>query len=333
MRILLIAILAGAALWSGYWLIGARGLEMAYRDWLAARAAEGWVANYSQVTTAGFPNRFDTTIADLELADPDTGVAWTAPFFQILSLSYRPTHVIAVAPERMILASPFERIEIETAEMRGSVVVEPGSDLVLDRSAFVLRDMRLTSSQGWTAHLAEGRFATRQAPLVAEAHEIGFEATGVAPAAPLLRRLDPARVLPEVIDTLKIDATMGFDRPWDRFAIEDARPDITFLELNELRADWGRLALRAAGDLTVDATGIPEGRITVKATNWREMLDIAVAAGLLPEGLKDTAESGLALLAALNGPPETLDVPLEFRNGRVRLGPIPLGDAPRLVLR
>jgi hypothetical protein len=73
-------------------------MESALPGWLDARAAEGWIAEYESDAHRGFPNRFDTTITGLDLADPETGVAWSAPFFQILSLSYQPNHVIAVFP-------------------------------------------------------------------------------------------------------------------------------------------------------------------------------------------------------------------------------------------
>lgn len=71
----------------------------------------------------------------------------------------------------------------------------------------------------------------------------------------------------------------------------------------------------------------------MKATNWREMLELAVGAGLIPEGLAPTVERGLEVLAGMSGSPETLDAPLSFRNGYVAFGPIPLGPAPRFVLR
>jgi hypothetical protein len=37
-----------------------------------------------------------------------------------------------------------------------------------------------------------------------------------------------------------------------------------------------------------------------------------------------------ALLAAQTGDPEDLDLPLVFANGRMSLGPLPLGPAPRM---
>lgn len=333
MRKLLVVVLALAAIWAGYWLVGARGMERALAGWLDARAAEGWVAEYQSVDTQGFPNRFDTTIAGLELADPATGVAWSAPFFQILTLSYRPNHVIAVWPSEQTVASPYERIAVESDRMRGSVVFEPDTALTLERSTIELAGVTLTSTAGWTAALETGQISTRQTPALEHHHDIFFEAGDLRPAEPVRAALDPAGVLPEVIETMRIDMTAGFDGPWDRFAIEDARPAVTFLDLREVRARWGEMDLRASGELEVDAEGVPEGRITVRAENWRQMLEVARSSGLVPEALMPTVARGLELLAGMSGTPETLDAPLDFRNGRVAFGPIPLGPAPRIRLR
>ena len=333
MRILLGVILVATAAWAGYWFIGSTAAERGLRGWLDARGAEGWVANYSDVSTIGFPNRFDTTITDLELADPATGIAWTAPFFQIFALSYRPNHIIAIWPDTHVFATPLERIEMQNSSIQASVVFEPGTSLVLNRSTFVIEGLTLTSNAGWTAEVPEGRLATRQTPARLNFHDIGFEATDLRPADPLLAQLDPTGLLPDRVETLKLDVTLGFDAPWDRFAIEDARPGITAVEINVVKAQWGIMERWAAGDLTVDAQGVPEGKITVKAKNWRDMLQVGVSAGWVPESLVPTIEGGFGLLASLSGDPKTLDAPLTFENGKVFFGPISLGPAPRLVLR
>ena len=87
------------------------------------------------------------------------------------------------------------------------------------------------------------------------------------------------------------------------------------------------------GEVTVDAQGYPEGEVTVKARNWRDILRMAVASGTLPDAFAGTLEDGLGLISQMSGNPKTLDIPLNFRNGKVRLGPVPLGDAPVLRLR
>jgi hypothetical protein len=63
------------------------------------------------------------------------------------------------------------------------------------------------------------------------------------------------------------------------------------------------------------------------------MIAVAQAAGALPESLAPTVEKSLGLLARMNGNRKTLDIPLNFSGGRVRLGPIPLGPAPVLRLQ
>ena len=83
-----------SALWGGYWFIGSAGFEKGLAAWFDERRSAGWVADYSDIKTRGFPNRFDTTISDLELADTRAGLAWSAPFFQIFTLSYRPNHIV-----------------------------------------------------------------------------------------------------------------------------------------------------------------------------------------------------------------------------------------------
>ena len=72
----------------------------------------------------------------------------------------------------------------------------------------------------------------------------------------------------------------------------------------------------------------------VTARNWRQMLDLAVAAGAVPEGMAQTVERGLALASGLpgaGGDEETVSLPLSLRDGQVFFGPIPLGPAPRFA--
>ena len=60
---------------------------------------------------------------------------------------------------------------------------------------------------------------------------------------------------------------------------------------------------------------------------------LSVAAGALSPGLAGALTDGLSLLSQLSGNPNTLDIPLGFRGGRVMLGPVPIGPAPVVRLR
>jgi len=333
MRKIAVLVFTAAFLWGGYWFIGSRAVENGLATWLSDRQNDGWVAEYSKLNTIGFPSRFDTLITDLELADPRTGVAWSTQRLEIFALSYRPNHIIVSLPESQTLASPYERITITNDTIRGSVVFEPDTLLALERSSFELDNVALTSDLGWSTKIKTGRFATRQTVAAINTHDISFEASGVTPSKSLKRSLDPAGLLPNEFETLTINSTMAFDAPWDRLAIEQARPQIQTLDLKDLRAKWGDLEFRAAGELQVNAAGVPTGTITIKAVNWQDMLQIAVGAGLIPTQMAPTVERALAFLAGMSGNPKTLDAPLAFKNGSITLGPIPLGPAPLLIIR
>ena len=109
--------------------------------------------------------------------------------------------------------------------------------------------------------------------------------------------------------------------------------ELTAIDLDDLSARWGQITFRAAGDLAVDASGVPTGRITVKAVEWRKLLEMAVGTGLVAETFRPALERALGLMASLEGNPDTLDAPLTFEKGFIALGPIPLGPAPRIVIR
>jgi hypothetical protein len=331
-RALTVAVLVAAVGWSAYWFVGARLLDRGVEAWLEDRRVEGWVAEAAETRVRGFPNRFDLTLTEPQFADPETDLAWAAPFFQVLMLSYRPSHVIAVWPGTQTVSTPFERIEVTSDDFRGSLRLDALSSLALEDATFVAEGVGLAAGSGWQAGLGTGRLAMRRVPATEATYEVGVEALDLEPAEAARRGVDRAGALPETIETLRLDAEVAFTAPWDRAAIEVARPQPTAIDLRELRATWGRLDFRAAGELAVAPDGVPTGEIAVKAVNWREMLAVGVASGSVPESLAEPLERGLSALAGASGSPDTLDVSLTFRDGRVFYGFVPLGPAPRLRL-
>ena len=332
MRIVVWVIGIMVVAWTGYWFVTANLIERGAETWFDQRRDEGWQADYTGLNTRGFPYRFDTVLSDVALADPGTGVVWSAPELEIASLAYRPNHIIALFPETQTLASPFDTVTITSADMRASARLG-GSRLELVESTAEMADVIMGSTAGWELTLDRGLLATRNAGPAENTYDIFFEATDLRPSDALRLGVDPQNRLPDTFETLKLDATVGFDAPWDRFAIERARPQPTDIILKDFTATWGQLELRAVGELTMDGEGTPAGRITVKATNWREMIAIGEALGTIPPNMVSMLTRGLELLASISGPSNTIDIPVSFDSGFMSVGPIPIGPAPKIRLR
>lgn len=332
MKWLLGITVAAALAWCAYWFIGAAALERGLTAWFEDRRAEGWQAEWSELTVRGFPNRFDTELTDPAFADPDTGLAWQAPFFQLLALSYQPNKVIAVFPNSQTILTPLGRTQLDSSRMRGSLHLGAAARMPLRSAVFVADAPEFTAGEA-RLRAQTLRLAMRETEDAELTYDLGLEALTLAPPVALKRRLDPGDLLPPALETLRLDAVIRFDREWDLRALEERRPQPTAITLNEARAAWGPLGLRATGAVDIDAQGRATGEITVKATNWREILSLAERSGLVPQSVIPLLETGLQAIAGLSGPDSSIDVPLGFRDGQMRLGFLALGPAPRFVLR
>ena len=68
----------------------------------------------------------------------------------------------------------------------------------------------------------------------------------------------------------------------------------------------------------------------MRAVEWRKLVEMAVASGVLPLEAAGPLERALELMTSGR---DTLDATLGLRGGMVRLGVIPIAPAPRLVIR
>ena len=329
----LLAIIVIAALgWSGYWWFNASVRRDAVETWFAERQADGWVAEYGDLRITGFPNRVDTILTDVELADPDSGWSWTAPRFELLTLSYQPFEIIAVWPGQHQVASPFERVSIEGDVLRASLAVSANGAFELKRSRIEGRDVQIGSTSGWTVDIPTLAIAT-EVPEGADdsrTHRFGLTMEDFGLSSDLRRQIDRAGILPARVSRVHVDATGRFLDPVSLRTLEEDPPALDALSVEDVTAVWGQLDLRAQGAVEADARGLAVGNLDLRARNWREMLDIAVANGVIDANAAQAAAFGLGLLAMAGGDENTLNAPLTFRDGQTRLGPLAIGQAPRL---
>lgn len=332
MKRLLFVIIAAAALYAGYWFIGSNGATAGFERWFEERRAEGWVAEVEDINTRGFPSRFDTTLTNISLADPDTGVAYSAPFLQIFALSYKPEHLIAVWPNAQTIGSPYGNAKITSDDMRASLIVKKNASLALEKSNFVAENLSIALDSGEVFGASKALVAVEQTPAVQNSYHFGLELKDVILPQPTGLRLEVG-LLPKALEYARGDVTASFDAPWDLKALQSARPQPRSVDVKLIEAKWGQLELRLAGAFDVDEQGRADGKITIKAQNWRDILALSAASGALPSQLVRPIEQGLSLLSGLSGNRSTLDLPLDLDNGQMKLGPIPLGPAPLFRLR
>ncbi|MEZ5714284.1 MAG: DUF2125 domain-containing protein [Paracoccaceae bacterium] len=324
MKRLLVVILIAGALWSGYWLVAQRGARAGVEAWFAALRADGWQAQYDGFAVRGFPNRIDTHFTAPVLADPGAGLHWEAPWFQLAALSYKPNHLIAVWPPSQRLITPAGAFDIESGDMRASLVMDPAPGLPFLRSNFVARDVGVTGPGGRLAlqglQLAAGRLDGEGDGTL---YRLALNADGLAPPAAL--RGDR----PATLDLARIDLTVGFDRRWEMTGLDRPLPQPRRIELTRAEAKWGDLNLKVEGALDIHGDGFAFGDLTITLDRPDKVLELLRRSGVIGQGQLDAAEGWLGPVQSEG--PQTLT--LGFRGPKLMLGPIVLGPAPLFRLR
>lgn len=327
MRRLTILVLALAAIYSGYWFIGAAAVERTATAQIAQMRLDGWTLDYESLNTRGYPSRFDTTVTTFNVIPPSGDLAWQAPFVQVLSLSYKPNEVILALADRQDLTLGGVPMTLTSDGLRASALVATNTDLDLTRFTVEVGQMRADSSAGTVFSLSNALVALRAAKDAPLLYAAFADINDLALPVSLRQILDPAGNFPAILSQMTIDASITTDRKLDRNVISDPRrPQIDAFKLNGMTLAWGPLSLRGKGEVTIDRSGIPTGQFTLEAQNWREMVQMAVNAGLIEQGVSETLENMGTILA---GGSNSLSLPVSFQNGLMLVGPVPVGPAPR----
>ena len=332
-RLIGVLAVAGVA-WVGWWLIGARAQEEALEAWLAGRAAAGWQADYAALDVTGFPDSFDRRVEDLVLTNPEQGWSLRAPWLASSSPTFGINAFTVTAPPAFTFAVPGDRIAVGSAANRLELTVKPLPSMPLDRTALSLDRLALEAAE-WSAGAArlDASIAERDpdgGP--ANSYNVALEAEEVELPRPLLRMLDPTGGLDPRLERLEIDGHAALDHTLDRDFVEAGELSARTVVLRRGVLRWGEMALEARGRIDADAEGLAEGEVALTLRNWRRMLRVAEESGAIGRELARGIEGALGLASLFGSDRDTLDVTLAFEDGRVWLGPVPVGDAPRISL-
>ncbi len=338
MRKLLILLLLGSGLWSGYWFAGSSAIQTGAEQWFADAAAQGLVVEKTALTVQGFPNRFDLTVEGVKLADPASGIAWQAPFAQIFAMTWKPWHIIAAFPPEQVLTLPDQTLTIDSQDMMASLRTQISTDLPLAETRIAGTSLSLTSDLGWTLALGEFTVGIRAVPdLGTSGYEFGFDLAPLTPDPGFLAAVKavsipdlPPSDLPETIEALSGSILLTLSAPLDRH-MGDTRPHPTRIEIGNLDLVWGALSATATGAVEADSNGFAAGKVTVQITNWDRLPALLVAAGAIKPELAPTVVKGMQALASQSPDLKVLSLPLVLSDGQMSFGPFPLGPAPLMV--
>ncbi len=324
MRFILWLVLALGVLWGGYWFVGARSVRTGAEAWFAQQKAAGMVAENSGIAVAGFADRFDMTVNDIHLADPVSGWGWSAPFAQVLAMTWKPWHLIAALPHTQLIEVPDgQKVSLGSTRLMASLLMRPTLALAPVRVVIEGETLALTSDAGWTAGADKVILAAESDPTRVNALHLGVDASNLTVPDVLAHLPD----LGPAITTLHIDTSATLSEPVG-WAMVD--PKVLEVTLREAHLVWGPIDLIATGSVKADVAGLAEGKIELALKGWRSLPAVVVALGMVPPQNQVTVERGLQFLSKTGKDPEVLTLPLIFKSGRTSLGPLPLGPAPRL---
>ncbi len=314
---LTILVVVVAAIYGGYWFIGSSAVERGAANAVDDLRAEGWDIAFDDLSTRGFPNRFDTTVTAPRIGLP--GVAtWSADAFKVYALSYRPNEVIADFPPVQEVVLPDQTIALSTQNMRASARVQAALALPLDNLTLETGPFSAASTQGWEVIWEHAIVAFRAGGPRADAYDfyVNFEAPGV----------DGIGVPGLTLESVSIDAQALFDAPLDRNA---DRPALLEVTLRDARIVQGTARLMATGSVAFGPDGAGEGAVEVTAIEWESLIATFEAAGVLAPPQAETLRNAMR---GMSGGAADVTMPITVAGGIARFGFVPLGEvrvAPR----
>ena len=315
MRFIVVFTLGLFILYGGYWFVGSAAAERSVLAALEDLRTSGTTVEVADVTTRGFPSRFDTTLTEISLSDPETGWGWTAPFLQVFALSYVPNRVIVVWPDSQTAHFPGQLVTITGTGLRASAAVGADLSLPLSSATFEGGQTRLTSDLGWDVTFDHSLAAIRQATgenVSTSSFDVFAEVTNLRPPGPT--------DLP-LVGQARLDGMVVLDRPLDRQAVGQSSAGVTEFAVRDLTLRWGSSMIDGTGRFLVDDLGQLDGTLSLGLTNWEQLIDHSTQAGLI------SPDMGGKIRFALGQMPQgdRFEITLTLSAGEMFLGPIPLG--------
>jgi hypothetical protein len=355
--VLVVALIGG---WSAFWYVAAGKVQSTLEGWRAREAKSGRVYQCGKEGVGGFPFRFEFTCQNASAVFQTRQAPLEAKIGGVVVVSqvYQPTLLISEFQGPLTIAAPGKPPELTMnwalfqSSVRGTPAAPERVSLVFDKPTLDALDggtpQPLLRAEHLELHarLLEGLVSDH--PVL----EVAIRTRGAfAPRVPALA----AQPVDAVFDTVFRGLTDFSPKPWpERF--REIAANKGRIEITEARAVQGETLAVGAGNLSIGDNGRLQGQLDLtvaglepflKSINAEQLVQaspsvdrLASALDRLSPGLGQAAKQqvGANLSAGINmlGRKTTIEgrpavsLPLRFDDGRMYLGPIPLGDSPTL---
>jgi hypothetical protein len=331
-------VLVLAAAWTAAWFYAADRAEGVVSAWLDREARLGRSYVCERRTLGGYPFRIEArcTGVTVTLAGDGDPVVLKARDVLAVAQVYQPDLVIAEATGPMTVATSkgeqlyvagWTRLQASVrgrprSPQRASLVVE-GPRLDRPSTAGASGAEMVAQAERLELHIRrrpDGNAAAPDFDLVARL------ATALVPAVPVLGR-DPIQgtaegVLRSVKDLTARGSLATRLREWQAAGGK--------LDVTQARLQRGDALAVAQGEVRLNAQGRPDGALNLKVAGLDQVVGPLLGAGN-PGRSQAAVLAGLKMLgrADLEGK-RAVALPLVFRDGKIFLGPIPIGQVGSL---
>ena len=323
-----VLLLAGIAVWSGFWIWGRNQAAARMDTAVAELSRAGYQVSWKSREIGGYPFRMDVTLTDVRVREP-SGWGLESPRIEAEAYMHAPGHWMIAAPETVTFVRP----EGGPVQVSGKVIHAAAFNFADRPPSFDFEGVGLSFQPAPGA----------QPFFLSSADRVEFHLRGN-------RDLDEGLVALEVKNGKArlsgLFARIAGDKPisilWQ--ATLTKMTAFTGNDWTSAVRRWtdagGRMSLRQggvtagdaligaqAGDLTAGPDGRLRGTLNVTLRQAPRALTVMGQSGAIaPESAQAAAE----VAQAREGPDQVAHATLDFQAGRTTLGPVAIGPAPKV---
>ncbi|WP_019961076.1 DUF2125 domain-containing protein [Woodsholea maritima] len=313
-------------LYTVYWFYAASEVKAEARAWIVEQEGYGYTITHDKLTVGGYPFRLNLIAEAPSITAPQAEGGWSARYDRLsaTAMPYNFNHwILAFIGEGEVRTSEHQ-LGLAAERARLSFISRKGR---FHELGVELIDLHITPSENANFPIK----ALEQFELTSAVdNEDGLQTRLALQGLTLQGQNDPSLItsLGERIEMARFDSRITHSQ----YLLDEANPESWRahegrLNLALLQVEWGNVRFGAQGDLALDDTARPEGRLSVLIEDPNAITDALVEARMLSRDQGDALR-----LAALMAPRREGGIALPFRlqNGALFLGPARLGDVDPL---